>query len=144
VLKVISTWGCIAAAHKRFSCIRQVSPMYTPYIERQIWLPWQPPLVAGYQQYLCFVGRPLKPPPPIITKCLVTIIHAKPVIAILVTKLVAMVVTVRHSISATVCLHRIAWFQKPTPRNKQRVASYHTIKIIAHQKPKIGCHGNFR
>ena len=35
--------------------------MYTPYIERQKWLPWQRPLVAGYRQYLHFVGRPLKP-----------------------------------------------------------------------------------
>ena len=25
---------------------------------------------------------------------------------------------------------------------KQHVASYHTTKIIAQQKPKIGCHGN--
>jgi len=29
------------------------------------------------------------------------------------------------------CLHRIAW-----PRIKQRVASYQTNKVIAHQKPK--------
>jgi len=35
--------------------------MYTPYIERQKWLPWQCPLVAGYRQYLHFVGQPLKP-----------------------------------------------------------------------------------
>ena len=34
------------------------------------------------------------------------------------------------------CLHRIAWPQKPTPRIKLRVASYHTTKVIAHQTPK--------
>jgi len=44
--------------------------------------------------------------------------------------------------------HRIAWPQKPTPRIKQRVASYHTTKVIANNAsygklcPKIGCHGN--
>jgi len=36
--------------------------MYTPYIERQKWLPWQRPLLEGYGQYLHFVGRPLNPP----------------------------------------------------------------------------------
>jgi len=60
------------------------------------------------------------------------------------------------------CLHRIAWPRKPTPRIKQRVTSYHTTEVIARQKakrgclvtivrtkpvnsnfsPKIGCHGN--
>jgi len=40
------------------------------------------------------------------------------------------------------CLHRIAWPWKPTPRIKQRVASYHTTKVIAHRKAKRGCHGN--
>jgi len=48
-------------------------------------------------------------------------------------------------------LHRIAWPRKPTPRIKQRVASYHTTKVIAHRTPKPviancvpkkGCHGN--
>jgi len=34
------------------------------------------------------------------------------------------------------CLHRIAWPRKPTPRIKLRVAGYHTTKVIAHQKPK--------
>jgi len=34
------------------------------------------------------------------------------------------------------CLHRIAWPQKPTPRIKLRVASYHTTKVMAHQMPK--------
>ena len=31
------------------------------------------------------------------------------------------------------CLHRIAWPRKPTPGIKQRVASYHTTKVIAHK-----------
>jgi len=39
-------------------------------------------------------------------------------------------------------LHRIAWPRKPTPRIKQRVASYHTTEVIAHRKAKSGCHGN--
>ena len=34
------------------------------------------------------------------------------------------------------CLHRIAWPRKPTPRIKLHVASYHTTKVIAHQTPK--------
>jgi len=48
------------------------------------------------------------------------------------------------------CLHRIAWPRKPSPRIKQLVASYHTIKVkvIVHKssysklRPKIGCRGN--
>ena len=35
-----------------------------------------------------------------------------------------------------------AWPRKPTPRFKQRVASYRTTEVIAHQKAKRGCHGN--
>ena len=31
---------------------------------------------------------------------------------------------------------------KTHPRIKQRVASYHTTEVIAHQKAKRGCHGN--
>jgi len=31
---------------------------------------------------------------------------------------------------------------KTTPRIKQRVARYHTTEVIAHRKPKSGCHGN--
>jgi len=57
------TQGRIAAAHERFSRIRQVMPMYILHIERQKWLSWQSPLVAGYWQYLLFLGKPLKPPP---------------------------------------------------------------------------------
>jgi len=34
------------------------------------------------------------------------------------------------------CLYRIAWPRKPTPRIKLRVASYHATKVIAHQTPK--------
>ena len=43
------------------------------------------------------------------------------------------------------CLHQIGWPRKPTPWIKQRVASYHTTKVIAHRakytklRPKIGC-----
>ena len=32
------------------------------------------------------------------------------------------------------CLHRIAWPRKPTPRIKQCVASYHTTEVTAHRK----------
>jgi len=71
--------------------------MCTPYIERQKWLPWQHPLGARYRQYLQSVGRPLNPP---ITNCVVAIVLTKPVIAILVPKLVAMATTLRHLISA--------------------------------------------
>jgi len=39
------------------------SNVHPSYIESQKWLSWQRPLVAGYRQYLHFVGRPLKPPP---------------------------------------------------------------------------------
>jgi len=40
------------------------------------------------------------------------------------------------------CLHRIAWPQKPTSRIKQRIASYGTTEVIAHRKPKTSCHSN--
>ena len=40
------------------------------------------------------------------------------------------------------CLHRIVWPRKSSPRIKQRIASYHSTKVIAHQKAKGGCHGN--
>jgi len=40
------------------------------------------------------------------------------------------------------CLHRIASPRKPTPRIKQRLASYHTTEVIAHRKAKSGCSGN--
>jgi len=50
-----------------------------------------------------------------------------------------MAMTLRHSIWA---FHRIALPRKSTPTIKQRVISYHTTKIIAHRKIKIGCHGN--
>ena len=65
--------------------------------KRKKWLPWQRPLVAGCRQYLHSVGRPLKPPS--ITNRLVAIVHAKPVIALLVPKLVAMATSLRPSIS---------------------------------------------
>ena len=57
------TSGPIAAAQGWFSRIRRVTPICTAYIESQKkCLQWQRPLVAGYRQYLHFVGRPLKPP----------------------------------------------------------------------------------
>ena len=34
------------------------------------------------------------------------------------------------------CLHRIAWPWKPTPRIKQRVASYHTTEVIPIERQK--------
>jgi len=49
----------------------------------------------------------------------------------------------RHSISAMSSSDSLtlkSW--KPTPTIKQRVASYHATKSIAHRKPKISCHGN--
>jgi len=59
--------------------------------------------------------------PPSITNCLVAIVHTKPVTAVLAPTLVAMATTLSRS---RLCLRRIAWPQKPTPRIKQRVASY--------------------
>jgi len=44
----------------------------------------------------------------------------------------------------------IAWPQTSTPRIKQRIASYHTTKVVAHKvsysklRLKIGCHGRYR
>jgi len=59
----------------------------------------------------------------------------KPVIAILVPKLVAWQRPLDTPSRLGFLL--IAWPQKPTPRIKQQcVASYHTTKIIAHQRPK--------
>jgi len=46
----------MTAAHGRFSHICQ---MYMLYTERQKWLPWQRPLVAGYRQYLHFLAGPV-------------------------------------------------------------------------------------
>jgi len=42
--------------------------------------------------------------------------------------------TLRHSISARCSVDSL--ISKTHPRIKQRVASYHTIKVIAHQRPK--------
>jgi len=84
-----------------------VHPTYT---KPNKWLPWQRPFGAGYRQYLYSVSRPLKPTS--ITNRLVTIVHTKPV---------------NSNFSLT---------RKPTPRIRQRVASYHTTKVIAHQRPE--------
>ena len=64
----------------------------------------------------------------------------KPVIAVVVPQLVVISTTLRHSISAMSSSDSLT--PKTTPRIKQRVASYHTTKMIAHRKPKIGYHGN--
>jgi len=88
-------------------------------------------MTAWYRQYLHSVGWPLKLPS--ITNCLVAIILTKPVIVILVPTLVAMAMTLRHSISA-MCSSD-SFTRKPTTGIKQCVASYHTTKVIAHQRP---------
>jgi len=103
-----------------------VHPIYT----KPKWLPWQHPLCAKYRQYLHSVGQPLKLPS--ITNCLVAIV--KPAIAILVPKLVAMATTLRHSFLTIFSSNSLT--RKPTPRIKQRVASYHTTKVTAHQSPQ--------
>ena len=99
-------------------------------MQSQNWLPWQRPLVAGCRQYLHSVGRPLKPPPSI-TNRLVAIVHTKPLIAILVPKLVAMAMSLRPSISGMSSLDSLT--RKPTPRIKRRVASCHTAEVISIQ-----------
>jgi len=38
--------------------------------------------------------------------------------------------------NAILCLYRIAWPWKSTPRIKQHVATYHTTKVIARWRPK--------
>jgi len=59
-----------------------------------------------------------------------------------------MATTFRHSILAMSSSDNLT--PKTHPRIKQRVASYHTTKVIAHQASysklhaKIGCHGNVR
>ena len=95
------------------------------------WLPWQRPLVARCRQYLHSVGRPLKPPS--ITNRLVAIVHTKPVIALLVPKLVAMATQRPLDPRSRVCLHWIAWPRKPTPRIKQWVASCYTAEVMSIQ-----------
>jgi len=90
---------------------------------------------AGYRQYLHFVGRPLKPP-----ACLVAVVHTKPLIASLVPKLVAMATSLRISISDMSSSDSLT--PKTHNRIKYRAASYHTTEIIAHRKPKSGCHDN--
>ena len=77
---------------------------------------------------------------PSITNSVVAIIHIKPIIAILVPKLVAMATPFRNSKSAMSSSNRLTG--KPTPRIKYRAASYHTAGVIAIRKPKSGCHGN--
>jgi len=52
------TCGRITAAHRWFSHIRQFVPMCTPYIESHKVVAMAMSLVAGYRQYLHFVGRP--------------------------------------------------------------------------------------
>jgi len=79
--------------------------MGTPNIESQMVVCWPPTQI------------------PSITNSLVAIIYAKPVIASCVSKLAAMAMTHRHSISAMSLSDSMT--PKPTPRIKQCVASYH-------------------
>jgi len=104
-----------------------MAPMCTPCIKSQKWLPWQRPLGARYRQYLHSVGRPLKAPS--ITNCLVAIVHTKP-IAILVPKLVALAMTLRHSISVMFSSDSL------TPKTYPSIKQRHATKVIAHRKPK--------
>jgi len=73
--------------------------MCTSYMESQ-------KMVATAMSLRCKVPAisafcwPITQPPPNITNCLVAIVLTKPVIAILVPKLVAMAMTLRYSISA--------------------------------------------
>jgi len=60
----------------------------------------------------------------------VVICHTKPVIATLVSKLVAMATSLRPD-RGRLCLHWIAWSRKPTTKIKQRVASCHTAEVIS-------------
>jgi len=89
VVKVIDI-----SPHRRFSCIRQMTPMRTPYTESHK-IVAMAMSVSFNVLSMHFVGRPLKP-----TSSLVAIVHTKPVIAILVPKLVAVTTTLRHPISA--------------------------------------------
>jgi len=61
--------------------------MYTSYIERQKWLPWQP-LSCRVSAISAFCWTTTQTPS--ISNCLVAVVHTKPVIAILVPKLFAM------------------------------------------------------
>ena len=85
-----------------------------------------------YRQYLHFFWRTTQTPS--ITNSLVNIVHTKPVIAIVVPKLVAMATSLRTSHSTMSSSDSLT--PKPTPRIKLRVASYRTTKVIAHRKPK--------
>ena len=116
------------------------------YIEGQKWLLWKRPLGARYRQYLQSVGRPLKPRS--VTICLVAIVLTKPVIAILVPKLVAMPTTLRHWISAMSSSDSLT--QRTHPYN-QRICrwleysqSYNPSKakkpVIGNCVPKLGSH----
>ena len=98
-----------------------------PHIQKaKKWLPRQRPLCA---KYLHSVDRPLKLPS--ITNCLIAILLTKPVIAILVPKLVAMATTLRQSISTIFSSDSLTTENPPLESNS--VASYHTTKVIARQ-----------
>jgi len=83
---------------------------------------------------------------PFITNCLVAVIHTKPVNSVFTQSLLPWQWPL--DTCSCLCLRQIAWPRKPTPRIKQRVAGYHTTKVIAHKAnyskfcPKIGCHRN--
>jgi len=68
---------------------------------------------------------------PSITNRLVAIVHRKPVIAILVPKLVTMATSLRSLISAMSSSDRL--IPKTYPKIKQQVASCHTAEVISIQ-----------
>jgi len=72
---------------------------------------------------------------PSITNRLVAIVHTKPVIAILVPKLVATATSLRPSISAMSSLDSLT--RKHAPGIKQRVASCHTAEVIGPYRFKV-------
>jgi len=94
------------------------------------WLPWQCPLCARHRQYLHSVGRPLKPPS--ITNCLVAIVLTKPVIAILVSKLVAMATSLSTSELPS---NTIPW-ANPSPQPKRHLDRFNRF-CTAHRRVSL-------
>jgi len=70
---------------------------------------------------------------PFLAKCLDAIVLTKPVIAILIPKLVAMATTVRHSISTIFSSDSLTL--NTHPYDQTGVTSYHTSKVITQQRP---------
>jgi len=84
-----------------------------------------------YRQYLRYVGRLLTLPSITIRLHVVAIVHTKPVIPILVLKLVAMATSLRPSISAMSSLNSLT--PKTYPRIKQPVAICHAAEVLSIQ-----------